>query len=456
MHKFLTGAIILFSMISTTAWGAGFEIPEVGARAQGVAMAFTSVADDASAAWFNPAGMSFLSGTLSTVGFTMIKVPATEFSGKNAGSPFADVEEMAKDDLFNLAHLYLVSDLGTEKIRLGLSINSPFGLAKRWPNGSGFVSDIVDIGIAPVYINPSIAYRLTPCISVAGGFTMVRSTVMLKKAPYNYAVDLDGNFDFADGDRLFLLDMEGHGTGAGFNFGFMVRPLDGRLSLGALFRSKVDIEYEGDVSIGDISTGYLPVDRDEDGIPDLVSQELFGEPGLRNTEDIGVTNLAFPAQLRFGLSYRVTDPLLLTFDWHLTSWSSYEELDLNFKTYDALDKIQEKNWENSGAFRFGAMYKVKPGIELSGGFVADATPIPDETLGAELPDSDRTGLTLGLHLGEGPTGLSIGFMHLMPKDRDSDTLVPPTDPAAAGTATGQDGTFKNKATLFGVSLTHAF
>ncbi len=198
---------------------------------------------------------------------------------------------------------------------------------------------------------------------------------------------------------------------------------------------------------------------DGDGIPETpvpVSQALFGTAGLRNTTDTGATDLAFPGQLRLGVSYRVIEPLLLTADLHMTMWSSYEELALDFETYDSIDKVQEKNWEDSNALRFGAMYQVCPRLEAAIGFVTDASPIPDATLGAELPDSDRTGLTFGLNIATGGhTGISIGFMHLMPKDRDVDNLVLPSA-ETSGIAALQSGTYKNSATLFSVGLNHAF
>ncbi|MDQ6988240.1 MAG: outer membrane protein transport protein, partial [Mariprofundaceae bacterium] len=38
----------------------GFFIPEQAAKASGMANAFVAIADDASANWYNPAGLAFL------------------------------------------------------------------------------------------------------------------------------------------------------------------------------------------------------------------------------------------------------------------------------------------------------------------------------------------------------------------------------------------------------------
>jgi len=53
----LAAALVLAGV--QTAEAGGFMIGEMGARATGMGNAFTAVADDASAAWYNPAGIAF-------------------------------------------------------------------------------------------------------------------------------------------------------------------------------------------------------------------------------------------------------------------------------------------------------------------------------------------------------------------------------------------------------------
>ncbi|MBN1425566.1 outer membrane protein transport protein [Candidatus Fermentibacteria bacterium] len=459
MHHRVVVVILMLSLGIGAAWGSGFEIPEVGSRAMSVAVAFTGLADDPSAVWFNPAGITFLKGHQSTVGFTAISVPGTKFTGTNSGSLTAEVSEEAKDDIFMPVHMYFVSDLGMEKLRLGLGINSPFGLAKRWPAGSTFASDVMVMGLSPLFVNPNIAYQVMPCMSVAAGFTFARANVSLMKAPYNYYVDLDGNPTQFEGDKLFTLDMEGSGTGMGFNGALMGRLMEEKLGIGVSYRSEIEIDFEGDASFANISRGTLPYDANGDGTPDAflpVSRMLFGsETPISNAMDEGSTTLTLPATLKLGVSYKVMPSLTLTADYDITMWSSYDTLSVVFDTFTALNKPQAKDWEDTQAIRVGALYKFAPWLELGAGFLTDKNPIPDSTIGAELPDTDRTGITLGATIGQGPSSLSIGFLHLMMDDRDVDNLVMPSA-ATGGSASYQTGTFENSATLFGVTLSHAF
>jgi long-chain fatty acid transport protein len=459
MHQRVVGVTLMLTLGIGAAWGSGFEIPEVGSRAMSVAVAFTGIADDPSAVWYNPAGITFLKGHHTAVGFTAIVVPGSTFTGRNAGSLAAEVTEDAKDDLFTPIHVYMVSDLGMEKLRLGLGINSPFGLAKRWPVGSTFSSDVITMGLSPVFVNPNLAYQVMPCLSVAAGFTFVRSSVTLMKAPYNYFVDLDGNPTAFEGDKLFTLDMEGTGTGMGFNGAIMGRLMEGKLGIGAAYRSKVEVDFDGDASFSNISRGTLPYDANQDGTPDMflpVSQMLFGSATqLQNAKDAGVATVTFPATLKFGVSYQVMPALTLSGDFDMTMWSSYDTLSVEFDTFTNLNKPQPKEWEDTNCIRLGAMYELNPWLELGAGFLMDKNPIPDETLGAELPDADRTGITLGATIGHGPAALSVGYLHLMMEDRDTDHLVMPSA-ATGGSALYQAGTFENSADLIGITLSHTF
>ena len=73
----------LFSLIilaSQLNFGSGFQINEHGARSMGLAGAFTAIANNASAVYFNPAGITQLMGTHFSLGTTYIS-PSSKFTG---------------------------------------------------------------------------------------------------------------------------------------------------------------------------------------------------------------------------------------------------------------------------------------------------------------------------------------------------------------------------------------
>src|SRR6266478_5971059 len=54
---------LLIPLAADVSWGSAFSIAEQGAKAPGMGTAFTSIADDGSAFYYNPAGLAFQPGT---------------------------------------------------------------------------------------------------------------------------------------------------------------------------------------------------------------------------------------------------------------------------------------------------------------------------------------------------------------------------------------------------------
>ncbi|MEM8997757.1 MAG: outer membrane protein transport protein, partial [Acidobacteriota bacterium] len=67
-------ACLLLAGSATGAFASGFSIFEQGAKASGVAGAFTAIADDASANWYNPANLVWMEGRQFQAGGNLITV----------------------------------------------------------------------------------------------------------------------------------------------------------------------------------------------------------------------------------------------------------------------------------------------------------------------------------------------------------------------------------------------
>ena len=75
----------------------------------------------------------------------------------------------------------MVSDLGTEKWRFGLGVNNPFGLSTDWSDTgfSRYVATYTEM--KTVNINPTLAYRFLPTISIAIGFDYLYSKMEMER-----------------------------------------------------------------------------------------------------------------------------------------------------------------------------------------------------------------------------------------------------------------------------------
>ena len=84
--------------------------------------------------------------------------------------------------------------------------------------------------------------------------------------------------------------------------------------------------------------------------------------------------------------------------WDRTFWSKYKNLDFNFSPanpYNPFEAPLAKDWNDANCFRIGLTYGVNDNLTLMGGFAYDETPVPTETIGFELPDSDAWIYSLG-------------------------------------------------------------
>ena len=92
-----------------------------------------------------------------------------------------------------------------------------------------------------------------------------------------------------------------------------------------------------------------------------------------------------------------------------------------------------EDYEDTVTFRVGVDYKLpKQKAAVRAGFAFDPTPIPDETVTAQLPDADRIILTLGGSKQITPMlGADLSLLWVTPHERDSSN--DPADPIFHGT-----------------------
>jgi long-chain fatty acid transport protein len=104
---------------------ADFQLIEQGARAMAMGGAFAGLANDPSALYFNPAGITQLRGTNFYLGTTLIMPLATY------KAPGTKVEYEQKSQTFTPINFYLTHSF-SEKLAIGLSVNNQYGLGTKW------------------------------------------------------------------------------------------------------------------------------------------------------------------------------------------------------------------------------------------------------------------------------------------------------------------------------------
>jgi long-chain fatty acid transport protein len=376
-------ALVLVGLVAAGSAGrldaAGFALFEQGSKGNAVAGAFAATADDPSAMFYNPAGNAFIDRfTLEVGGFAILR-PTARFDGQSPYPGDGYSASMSKS-LYGIGHGYGVLPL-SDSVKLSAGFWTPNGLGVPWENPDTFRGRFISqrSDLRQIALSAQLAVKLSDSIAIGAGpearITDVRLSENISAVnPFTQRV--------VDIAHVSVVSA-GEPVKVGFAAGILVKPCD-RLRLGISFHSHMDVDLEGPAQFGQISTGNAQLDG-------VVAQELPFGKGARAR-----TTLQFPSVTMFGIAYELTPKLTLEVDGTYTTWKVFDQTVLQI---DGLpDTTLVHNWQNTWAFRAGLTYRTGSSW-VAGGFVYDQTPQPDSDAGPFLPDSNRTGGTIGAGIG---------------------------------------------------------
>lgn len=339
--------------------------PIHGAKAAGMNNAFVAVADDPSAIMHNPAGLTGSRGTRIYGGTTAV-MPSSKYE-----SPAGDSEE-SEFRVYFPPHLYISSDPHRENLAVGLGIFSPFGIGGLKWSDTGLTRYASTEGyIATLAVNPVVAFRVLPSLSVAAGvFYMYSQNTAERMVNQSALGAADGKYS-----------LEADGGGFGLNLGLLITPCEA-LRLGFAYRSRTKVDQSGTVKLRNIAPALQP---------------LFG--GSRFKTDVQTT-LHFPDDASVGVAFFPTERLTLAADIEWINWSRFSTYDLDFArevpSAGFTDVSVRLDWRDSWLFKIGAEYKISPAYALRFGYAYVTTPIPERSLSPDNPLADQHNFSIGL------------------------------------------------------------
>lgn len=403
-------------MIAAVALLAGMTLASGDARAAGFAntsqsavansMAATGVAnpEEPNANFYNPAGMAGREGFESYLGVTLI-APNTSFDPEGGGEGVNT--ESAVFPPPNLHAAYGIND----SVSVGLGITLPWGLAISWPDDWPGRESIQRQQLQTLNINPNVAVK----IGDTGLKVAVGGQVMLS------SLELDRKIILRS-DKEVQVNLGGNGQGFGATAAVMYQPIE-ELSFGVNYRSAVHLNYEGVAHF-----------EDEEGTP---FENTFVDGPVS-------TGLTVPHFLAAGVGYRL-DRLFLELDFNYTTWSTYDEVVIDFENNKPSDTSTiTANWHDAVALRFGASYDVLDNLPIRLGFAYDRTPIPDETVSPSLPGNHRLSAAIGAGYSIGSFRFDAGYQLVSAMSRDLQNDK------------GPDGTYKTTAHVIGLNAGYGF
>lgn len=332
--------IVSFGALSVTALTAGgYKIPEQSINSMALGAAYVAHTSGADTNYYNPANMSFMDDNKSYVegGVTLAYLPSNDYMLIAPYSGSSETENLPIPFLH-----YVGKPFGD--FRWGMSLTVPGGLTKRWKSAyqKPFAEEFT---LKVIEINPNISYKVSDKFSIGGGVRLIYSEGVVKSDA-----------------RLFggpVVEMEGDRVAFGYNLAFIYKPAKD-INMALTYRSNVDLEEEGIATINGTNM------------------------------DAKVT-IPLPAALNIAVSKTWQERVTLELVYERTFWSEYENLEFVGTPLP----VSPKNWKDTDTFRVGATVKMDNKITAMFGFAIDETPVPVDTLGFELPDSDAKIFSMG-------------------------------------------------------------
>lgn len=377
------GALLLLVVSPAVVFAGAFRIFDQSASATGQSGAFTAQADDPSAVYFNPAGMTQLRGIQSSAGTLLIGggTDYTSPSGATARGDFGGVVAYPPPSNFYLtANLKRTGVAALENVSVGIGLVSPFGVLYGYPNNSPFATAVTYQALPLIDIKPTLAYKLNDQLSVGLGADIYTFASFLGEG------QLVTRFNSSGGPGLpppgTPVEINGSDTAAGFNVSLLYTPFRspaGRplMNVGLVYRSQATLHLDGQF----LANGV----RVSDASTTLVLPQIF-------TGGIAVWPVRDEAH-----------EWKLELDVDYTGWRSVRNLDVHLSTGATIPNPQ--NWRSTYTIMIGTEYKwlqptVLPEWELAvrGGYWHSQTPIPDRAFSPTVPDSDMQAISGGVGL----------------------------------------------------------
>jgi long-chain fatty acid transport protein len=367
-------AAAAFLLLPAIAGAQGLSVPEQGARGMGLGGAYTALAGDPSAVYYNAAGLSFLRGTQLYAGGMFVS-PNTTFTGADP-TPGVGITERANDGWLMPPSVFL-SHQFSERLTLGAGVTLPYAARTQWAAPDEFTGRFLaqSVDITAYSLTPTVAWRLADRLAIGAGVDVRLSSFAMRR---RIAALHPTTGELVDAAAL-RIDAPTD-TSFGFNFGLLARPTES-LSVGVRYRHRVGHEYDGTAEFSLLPTGVPALD-------DAAAAALpAGAVGV-------TTGIAFPSSIAGGAAYAWNE-WMFTGDVEFAQWSALQQMVFDYEGYPDLREVLVQNYADSIAFRFGVERRLGTAFAARAGYSFEDSPAPASSLSPLLFDGDTHRFTGG-------------------------------------------------------------
>lgn len=379
--------VSLFAFIEPdNVFASGYEWGGLGSRAQAMGGAFVGLADDWTAMYWNPSGLTQLTGV--GAGFDFSSPHAEITDGDSLSNlPVGQMDTRYQRDVFGQYNgleplrfnkekvnysFYIPTGAGAywEYIGLNMAVGyyTPTGYYMDWddrvPYGTGTITAELFQELSISVFKFSLAKQINSDLAVGVGLDVLNGDIEYEM---NKVVSNSGISDYT-----YTFDSSSDGTGYEGIFGILYRVND-QLSLGVVYRTGGEIDLEG---------------RARTNLTLTALSEASGY----------VQKFRHPATLGLGTAYRWASNLVMTADWQHTTWSDFD-MDVRYDTPGValINQNYSADWLDSNRYRAGVEWRHATRWVFRGGYFFDESCLPGKSVSlSNIAGVDRHNVTLGV------------------------------------------------------------
>lgn len=407
-------AVFLASFVASTSHAGYIEAIGFSPRDAGMGGAATAVADDASAWYYNPAGLGQLDHDIQEVGISQVVLPSvTQRSSAEEGGSSQDITPPIYNvyfpGTFRVGVPGLVFDLGG---------GTTWGTAVEWDQNKGPLRySAYESSTFVETLSPAVGYRISDSGFYVGATFNVSALRQMENrqklgdgfftdaAVAELGLDLpivrqllnskngvdDGKFEIHS-DEEFPTGLSPSNTldidFAHFNYhlGILFHKPGVPFTWGLTYRDQMAVDYEG-------RAGVVWADDVKALINDNpLLTSLNGGP-LEDEVTRFKYRIIFPRQVAIGISYRPAETVLVAVDGVWTNWASaWNKQRIHFLG-DGLMGVKEQTFErlfnDTFALHGGVEYRATADVTVQAGVWYDPTPVPKTTIDSGTLDGNR-------------------------------------------------------------------
>ena len=389
MKRLFSSFFMAFVLLTTSTFANGLNLNSVGAKAGAMGGAFIGLADDYSAIFWNPAGISQVQNFQLAAYYCGV-MPSASYKNSQLG-----IDAKTETQTYSSPGIMAYVPIDSGFISFGLGVYIPSGLGTTW-NGDDFKNLtggnsyewMSKIGV--INIAPALSIKLLPSLSLGAAFNLSYGFLDLKRPQYV--------LDPKNRQPIWGQYSESSsGWGFGGTFGLLFKPIN-LISIGATFRTANTIAFSGtaenDLLKAMMGDNYRDADLERD--------------------------IQWPIWYGAGIALRPLGFLTITADIQYTNWKSLDTLDTKYTGWEAAGVTEGKmnmSWKSTMQIRFGAEANLFDFLAIRAGYYIDPAPAPDETLNILFPSIDYSGITFGLAFEFSHLTIEGSVEYLMGKER---------------------------------------